>query len=323
MTRVRLQFVGALLITWIVQTHGYAQFSVPGESGAEACISGEIAFDGDASDLMVDLRSYHGPAMLPMSARVASAGTFDLGCVKEGVYQLRIVSRVGYAVYEELVTARPGHNLVIVRLSSTRTNSPVPHSVSINELSRKVNRKAASELSKARKMRDRSQAEAAMIHVMKAIEKDPNFVDAHIEAGVIHAVMNEHEQALAAFRRAVELDPGCALAQSNLAITLLKLQQYNDAEQAARRALQLGHTRRIMDFALGASLGFQQRNPEEALKYLRRAVAEYPKARLVAAKVLYETNRTPEAINELKLYLASNAEAAERPQIEAWLASVQ
>jgi tetratricopeptide (TPR) repeat protein len=248
---------------------------------------------------------------------------FDLGCVKEGVYQIGIVSGAGYVIHEEFVTAAPGHNPLTIHISETRTTSSNTHSVSLNELrKKKVNRKAANELRKAQEKRQRSQTQAAMTHVMKALEKDPHFVDAHIEAGVIHAVTNEHEQAAVAFRKAAELDPASVLAHNNLAIELIKLKQYSGAEHAARRALQLDHTRRSMEYVLGASLAYQGRNSEETLKYLRRAAAEYPKARLVAAKVLFETGHRSEAAGELRLYLSSNVEAPERAQIEAWLAQV-
>jgi Tfp pilus assembly protein PilF len=195
--------------------------------------------------------------------------------------------------------------------------------VSVNQLGRRVNGKALSEVRKEREMRERSQPKAAMNYVLKALEKDPGFVDAYIEAGMIHSEMDDHEQAIFAFQKAAELDPACVLAHNNLAIELIKLKRYSDAEQSARRALQLDRTRRSMEYALGASLGYQGRNPEEALKYLRRAAAEYPRARLVAAKVLWENNQRGEAASELKLYLRLDVEAAERAQIEAWLARAE
>jgi tetratricopeptide (TPR) repeat protein len=308
----------------VLQTHGYGQLGLQRESGSnDACISGDIAFTGDASSLTVDLRSFGPTTELPQSVPVTGLGRFDLGCVKEGAYQIRIRNGAGFVVQEELVTARLGLNQVTVYLAEKRTTPSNAHSVSINELHKKVNGKAASELRKAQERRRRDEIQLARTHVMKALEKDPYFVDAHIEAGLIHAVMNDHVQAAVAFRKAAELDPASVRAHNNLAIELLKLKQFSGAEQAARRALQLDHTRRSMEYALGASLAFQRRNPDDALKYLRRAAAEYPRARLVAANVLLETGQTSEAIGEVKLFLTSNVEAAERAQIEEWLARVR
>jgi len=117
-------------------------------------------------------------------------------------------------------------------------------------------------------MRERNQTKAATAHVMKALEKDPSFADAHIEAGIIYTQLNDHEEAAAAFRKAAELDPDCLEGHNNLAVELLKLERYGEAEQAVRRALELDHILRPMEYALGISLSYHNRNPEEALKNL-------------------------------------------------------
>jgi Tfp pilus assembly protein PilF len=311
-----------MLVALAAQVHGQGRFQADSEGNA-ACIVGEVSYSGDPSELTVDLSSYTGSAFLPQRVPVSSIGSFDLGCVKQGPYQITFLSRAGHLVHEVVVATRPGENRLTIRIPETHTAPARKQIVSINELRSKVNGKAVSALRKAHQLRERSQTVAAMTLVMKVLETDPLFVDAHIEEGILHADMNDHEQAAAAFRKATELDPARFEAHHNLAIELLKLTRYREAEQAARRALQLDRTRRSMDCALGISLVNQGRNPEEALKHLLRAAPEYPGARLAAAKVLIQTGQKSEAASELKLYLSSTVDAADRAQIEAWLARAQ
>ena len=155
MNRMRFPFIVVLpgmLFALGVHVHGQRSFQADSELNA-ACIVGEVSFSGDPGELTVDLRSYTAAAFLPQRVAVSAIGSFDLGCVKQGPYQVTVLTRAGYFVYEELVVARPGENRLTIRIPERRTTPASRHIVSINELRSKVNGKALSALLKAHQMR--------------------------------------------------------------------------------------------------------------------------------------------------------------------------
>jgi hypothetical protein len=66
-------------------------------------------------------------------------------------------------------------------------------------------------------------------------------------------------------------------------------------------------------------LAIQGRNPGEALEYLERAARQYPRAHLVAARVLVDVGRIDEAAGEIRQYLSSASDTSNRQEVESWL----
>ena len=81
-----------------------------------------------------------------------------------------------------------------------------------------------------------------------------------------------------------------------------------------------GHGFLKVRYVLGLSLASVGGNQAEALDNLQRAVTEVPTARLLAAKILAETDRRVDAAKQLEDYLRSSAASSvDRQKIEAWL----
>lgn len=57
-------------------------------------------------------------------------------------------------------------------------------------------------------------------YLQKAIQMDPNNVEAHYHLGRVAYQQNRFEQAIAEFQRALQLDPGNTKAQNNLGLTV-------------------------------------------------------------------------------------------------------
>ena len=88
----------------------------------------------------------------------------------------------------------------------------------------------------------------------------------------------------------------------------------------ARRALKLDPGLLKVRFVLGMSLVSDGGDKAEALDNLQRAAVEIPKAHLLVAKILADTNRREDAAKQLQDYLSSSpADDLNRQRIEVWL----
>ncbi len=85
--------------------------------------------------------------------------------------------------------------------------------------------------------------QSAAEHLRKAIQIDPNFVQAHNNLGASYIELNECESAVTEFRKAIDLDSKLQESYRNLGLALFLLRRYPEAEIAARQALQLGPQR--------------------------------------------------------------------------------
>ena len=99
-----------------------------------------------------------------------------------------------------------------------------------------------------------------------------------------------------------------------------RLEHYREAGEVARRALKMNPELLKIRYVLGFSLVSVGGNQAEALDNLQRAATEMPSARLLAAKILVETDRRADAAKQLEDYLHSSAaDGLDRQKIEAWL----
>jgi Flp pilus assembly protein TadD len=88
----------------------------------------------------------------------------------------------------------------------------------------------------------------------KALEIDPDYMEAHNNLGVRYMALHRFEDAAAEFRGATELDPAAEKAFANLAGALLLLGRDTEAEAAARRAVALDGTSVQGRYVLGRVL---------------------------------------------------------------------
>ncbi len=163
-----------------------------------------------------------------------------------------------------------------------------------------------------------------MDHFQKAVILDPEYADAFNGIGITYAALGQLQQAADQFQKAIDLVPDHPGAAANLSIVLCKLEHYHEAGEMARRALKLDPGLLKIRYVLGISLVTEGRNKEEALDNLQRAAAEIPKAHLLAAELLVESDRRRDAVKHLEDYLRlSPTDGLDRQQVEEWLVKLR
>ncbi len=160
-----------------------------------------------------------------------------------------------------------------------------------------------------------------MEHLEKAIQIHPDYVEAHNNLGARYMALNQYDKAATEFQKTVALDPESTKGYLNLSLALMARRRYPEAETAARRAVQLDPHSVKARYALGQILASQEKNTPEALEHLRQAVPQYPKARLMLARVLVRQGAIDEAAAELREYLKSG-NPDKRQEVEYWLAQL-
>lgn len=79
----------------------------------------------------------------------------------------------------------------------------------------------------------------------KAIEINPEFLDAYINRGLVNNELQDYEHSLKDYNKAIELDSKCALAFNNRGYTKYKMQNYKGALEDYNKAILLNPKLRI------------------------------------------------------------------------------
>jgi tetratricopeptide (TPR) repeat protein len=118
--------------------------------------------------------------------------------------------------------------------------------------------------------------EAAVEQYHRALELEPDYVDAHHNLAVALASQGELLEAIRHYRRALELQPERADAHHNLGIALAAQGQREEAIRHYRQALERMPGRAGVHHALAIALALQHRT-EEAIGHYRRAIEQEPR----------------------------------------------
>ncbi len=154
----------------------------------------------------------------------------------------------------------------------------------------------------------------------RALELDPNNVDALSSLGGTHSDAEDLVVAENYLRRAVRLDPKFSAAQYNLALLLDKTRRHAEALQRYEMAAVDLDDPMFAD-AWGVRLEQEGRNAE-ALQWFRRAVEIQPTAippRLHLAYWLDQTGHTQEALTHARYLVKLDPEKKAFLNLQAWL----
>ncbi len=300
----------------LLATHASAQ--MPNLDPVTCDLRGELRSDGALpSGLVVELRSSQGSRSLA-EAYVDPSGSFQLSDIGKGQYVLVVRTHSGTVLHQEFVDVNRNTGELWIQLPKAEIARPVSGTVSVARLAHKVPSKALKEFEKARKAADKGKSKDEILHLQRALEIDPDYMEAHNNLGSQYLRREEYGKAEAHFRKACELDPGASIPQTNLATVLLINKHSADAEIAARRAVSLDPSNSRARYTLALTLLDQGKNPQEALEQLQRAASDLPRAHLVSAKVLQATGDVNRARVELKTYLPK-AKPEEKQDLQTWL----
>jgi tetratricopeptide (TPR) repeat protein len=207
--------------------------------------------------------------------------------------------------------------------ASTQTQDPVGPggTISIKRLNHKVPGKAAKEYEKGTHLRDKHKFEQALSHFQKALEIDPEFVEAANDIGATYADLKRVADAQAAFEKTIKIDPQYWSGYFNLAVMYMVRGEFADGERAARRATDLNRSNAGNRLILGMALVLENKFTDEAIGLLENTRDEYPQAHLFLARALAGRGRNETARTEIRNFLgcplAQDAEAKELA--ESWL----
>jgi len=180
---------------------------------------------------------------------------------------------------------------------------PVPGVVSIARLQNAPPHKALREMQKGVKAAAEGDREKAVQHYQRAIEIHPIYIEGYNNLGVQLMRLGMLDEAVTALEKAAELDPGSAQPHLNLSVALHAAGELEAAAYQAERAVELAPQSAAANLSLGLVLTAQGRDMEEALRRLRFAAREHPRASLAAADILLQLDRPKEAQAALRAFL--------------------
>ena len=195
-------------------------------------------------------------------ALVAPSGEFAFDGVRAGQYELRVSTWRGGILAERPVSASSAGAAIEIHLEAPARMEP--GKVTLAQLQHRVPGGAAREFAREGRAYAAGDVQGSIAHLQRALEVDPEYMEAHNNLGARYMTLHRFEDAAAEFRRAIELDPAAEKAFANLAGALLLLGHDTEAEAAARRAVALDGTSVQGHYVLGRVLAAEGRNGEEA-----------------------------------------------------------
>jgi hypothetical protein len=239
-----------------------------------------------AHGLVVSLRDSAKPET--ERAFVGDDGSFEFRNVRFGDYVITIESPDRTPIKQELISVHSTPTLVTLRLPErSSVNSPAA-TVSASRLRHQVPKPAYRAFAQAVRDSESGDHGKAMVNLRKAIELDPNYVEARTNLGVEYLRLGDPQSAVDEFRRSIAAGGSSGIEYSNLGYAHLVLKQYAEAEDAARTALRADPRNAKAHFVLGATLVRKPDSGPEGLKELRIAANDLP----AVTKVISDVCRT-------------------------------
>ena len=143
--------------------------------------------------------------------------------------------------------------------------------------------------------------ESAAAHE-KALEIDPQLVQAHVNLIKLYGQLGQFEKAEEHYRAAIRIDPGSAESYYNYGVLLLSAEKYQPAENAFRRTIEINPFYANAHNNLGYLLERRDSVAEAEAEY-RRAIENKPSDRQVhfnLGRILVNEKKYQEGIEELK-----------------------
>ncbi|MBC7925060.1 MAG: tetratricopeptide repeat protein [Bryobacteraceae bacterium] len=249
-------------------------------------------------------------------------GSFEMPGVAAGNYTLTVRSGEGETLHSEHLVSNAFPARVNVRLPPETQKGSVllglSGSVSLHRLSHKVPRSARKEYEKS--IRVGNDHEQAILHLVKAVAIDPEFVEALNNLGSRYIATKRPAEALKVLQQAIDVDSGSDLVLTNFAMASMALSNFADAERAARRACQVDAGNSGARYLLGLSLYGQQKLSPEAVRLLETSHIQFPSAKIALAWIHAKPGHPLQAKDYLKQYLDTGL-PERRDQVQRLLSS--
>jgi tetratricopeptide (TPR) repeat protein len=206
---------------------------------------------------------------------VSSSGTFSMGNVPSGAYELRVVNLLGGTLHSREIHTN-AHQQLMITLASVRPLSVAP--VSLRRLQHQVPKAARKLMEQAEKFfRDGKKIEAYE-KLQAAVAIDPDYFEALSNLGALELIANQPANAIPHLSKALEIEPAASLVAANLSAAHLLLNQLPEAEAAARLSIRGNPNFGRSRYLLAVSLLKQDRVTPEAFHQLDQARKDFPAA---------------------------------------------
>jgi tetratricopeptide (TPR) repeat protein len=288
------------------------------DPAGNCAIWGQIVTPGRSLEEPTEIELLDGNHKLRQKTRAIN-GNFDFHAVPPGMYQFRLSDGSGHPIYKTANALKGDDDHVIIVVPQVRSVLSRAYIVSFVELGHKINSKARKEFDIAKQAYYDGKLQLSAEHLLKALEIDPQYMEARTTLSDAYAQMDRIEEALQQAKKAFEINPTFPESAYNYAILLMATNNYEMSETVTRSVIKNQNYIAELKAALAVSLISQGRNLTEALALLEEAGSEFPLSRLLAASAFVEVRQPAEARNQLKAYLNS-ANKCERKQVEAWIA---
>jgi len=201
-------------------------------------------------------------------------------------------------------------------------NEPSTRVISFKRLSHKPVKAARKEFEKAAKLSEKGDSAGVIAHLTKAVEIDPQYVEALNNLGARYVLIGDYTTAITHLNRAIELDPHSVQPYCNLSLAFLGMEDPAASERAARQAVDNDPSDAKARYLLGISLVTQRKLTREMLDTLRKAQDRFPQAQIALAVAEAAMGNTAGAKSTLQDYLKRD-QAPKREEAAQILASLE
>ncbi|HTC49111.1 MAG TPA: tetratricopeptide repeat protein [Candidatus Aquilonibacter sp.] len=231
------------------------------------------------------------------------------------------------------VDARKGSQSVFVRVRSNsedgqsaegKANDQNNQMITAADLG--VPQSAAKEFDKANEFIAKQQWQKAIDHLNRAVELYPGYAQAYTNLGVMYARLGQPEKEREALQKAINANSHFAPAFLNLARLEMRVHNFPAAETDLKQAVSFG----VADAAsmvLLAQAQLLNLHYEDAIADAHKVHAmfsgSHALAHYIAARACERLKRFPEAVTELKLFLAEEPSGAFAASAKQELAAIR
>jgi predicted Zn-dependent protease len=215
-------------------------------------------------------------------------GRFEFFSVAPGSYTLVVKTDDGHPIAIQDVPSLVGSGPIEIQIPEVPRVKPVDGTIAANTLGHHPPKKALREMGAAIRAGD---SPGALEHLQLAIRIDPDFSEAHTNLGAQYARAGQYEAAYVEFETVLKLGPKGAAQYYNLAVVELAMNRVETAEHDLRRALLIDSRHSLSNYLLGKLLAGQPEHYEEAVRRLKFAAPDVPKANLELARLLSKSNK--------------------------------
>ncbi len=233
-----------------------------------------------------------------------------------------VVNQSG-AVQERMVSVSDALEVIAPKMPSalSRAKNQLSDTISLAALEHRIPPAAQKEADKGANAARKGRVQEALARYENAVSIDPDYLLARMNLGGLYLRTGADAKAAEQFQAVLRIDPRTAGAYAGLGTAELALGDPAAAETAARKAIEMDGALQVGRYVLGASLAAQRKSDNEAVANLVKATDIFPRARLLAARILAASGHLAAARTQLEQYLT--AEPAEHGgEVKSWLAGL-